>query len=98
MRIKTQLAPFAAELDGSTEQCSASVEGLTTSLCLLSFYTISRLCHDAWDYKFGWGRGRQGEGYDTKKLTSWRRVKSIRRKQEAVNGKTRRGNMNIEFF
>lgn len=57
MRIKTQLAPFAAEPDGSAEQRSASVEGLTTGLCLLSFHTVSRLCHDARDYKFGWGRG-----------------------------------------
>lgn len=57
MRIKTQLAPFAAEPDGSTEQRSASVEGLTTCLCLLSFHTVSQQCHDTWDYKFGWGRG-----------------------------------------
>lgn len=57
MRIKTQLAPFAAEPDGSAEQRSASVEGLTTSPGLLSFHTVSRLCRDAWDYKFGWGRG-----------------------------------------
>lgn len=57
MRIKTQLAAFAAELDGSAQQRSASVEGLTTGLCLLGFHAVSRLCHDAWDYKFGWGRG-----------------------------------------